>query len=72
MESFTGKIKRVYQNIAGIWFCDIYATENQSYNGIFKIKEDIIEEARELSRVPQKDAMITENGGYVIREEDLE
>jgi len=56
--SFEGRIRRVWQ-IDERWLCDIYGTQNKKHNGVCDIEEDIVQEAKELSRVPQVLALIT-------------
>lgn len=70
MYSFEGRIRRVWQ-INGRWLCDIYGTQNRTHNGVLDVKEDVVREAKELSRVPQVLAMITVKDGKVIRVEPL-
>lgn len=70
MESFEGRIRRVFNNGAK-WISDVYGTENKKYNGCFDTKEDVAQEAKKLSRVPQILVMITVKDGKIIRVEPL-
>ena len=66
MYSFEGRIRRVWQ-IDERWLCDIYGTQNKIHNCVIDVKEDVVQEAKELSRVPQVLAKITVKDSIVIR-----
>lgn len=50
--SFEGRIRKVWQNDEKR-LCEIYGTEKTLHNGVYDIAEDVIQEAKEFSRVPQ-------------------
>jgi len=68
MYSFEGRIRRVWQ-IDERWLCDTYWTQKKIHNGVYDVKEDVVQEAKELSRVPQVLALITVEDSIVIRVE---
>lgn len=70
--TFEGRIRRVWKTHK--WMCEVYGTEQQKYNGVYDLADDIVEDAKRLSRVPQKLAVITYSWkkGQIIRIEPLE
>ncbi len=69
INSFEGQIRKVWQ-INERWLVDIYGTKNKECNGV--CDKSIVQEAKELTRIPQVLTMITMRDEKVIRVEQLE
>jgi len=63
--SYEGRIRKVWQNDER-WLCDVYGTKNALHNGVYEIEEDILQEAKELSKIPQILISITIEDSKII------
>jgi hypothetical protein len=66
VDKFEGRIRRVFTN-GSKWFCEIYGTKDKFYNGLSDIREDVIQEAKELSTVPQPLVEFTVRNGKIVK-----
>lgn len=74
IETFKGRIRRVSKTAGGDWYCEVYGTEGRKRNGNFDLANNIVEAAKEMSRVPQKLCLINYSWkvGKIVRIEPLE
>ena len=62
---FEGRIKKVWQ-IDERWLCEIYGTKKTMHNGVYDITEYVVQEAKELSRVPQVLTLVTLEDSKIV------
>jgi hypothetical protein len=61
IDKFEGRIRTVSTKAGGDWYCEVYGTKRKERNGNWDIADNVVENAKEMSRVPQMHIVVAKH-----------